>query len=256
MTEVVENARRICNAINIPAMVDLDTGFGNAINVRRTVREAILAGVSGFFIEDQVAPKRCGFLVGKELLDVGEAVGKFRAAVDARDELDPDVIVMARTDARTAAGGGLQEAIDRSKAYKEEAGVDISYVEALQTREEIAAVRKAVPGHLAVSIQAIRPLPTVQELEDLGCCMTLSNMFFHVGTVAKWDMLVEMKKRGLAPYHEWVEQHRNHPAAWPRIFERVGFSQIREWEEKYLSAEQMRTKYEKSQGLFEPGKDN
>ena len=255
MTEVVENARRICSAIDIPAMVDCDTGFGNAINVRRTVREAILAGVAGFYIEDQVAPKRCGFLVGKELLDMDEAIGKFRAAVDARDELDPDVIVMARTDARTAVGGSLQEAIDRSKAYKEEAGVDVSYIEALQTREEIAAVRAAVPGHIAVSIQAIRPLPTLQELEDLGCCMTLSNMFFHVGTVAKWDMLVEMKKRGLEPYHEWVEAHRGHPAAWPRIFERVGFSQVREWEEKYLSPERMKKKYGQSQGLFEPGRD-
>jgi len=256
MTEVVENARRICGAINIPAMVDCDTGFGNAINVRRTVREAILAGVSGFFIEDQVAPKRCGFVVGKELLDVGEAIGKYRAAVDARDELDPDVIVMARTDARTAVGGSLQEAIDRSKAYKEEAGVDVSYVEALQTRQEIEAVRKAVPGHLAVSVQAIRPLPTLQELEDLGCCMTLSNMFFHVGTVAKWDMLAAMKARGMEAYNEWVAAHKDHPAAWPRIFERVGFSKIREWEEKYLSAEQVRAKYEKSQGLFEPGRDN
>ena len=256
MTEVVENARRICGAINIPAMVDCDTGFGNAINVRRTVREAILAGVSGFFIEDQVAPKRCGFVVGKELLDVGEAIGKYRAAVDARDELDPDVIVMARTDARTAVGGSLQEAIDRSKAYKEEAGVDVSYVEALQTRQEIEAVRKAVPGHLAVSVQAIRPLPTLQELEDLGCCMTLSNMFFHVGTVAKWDMLAAMKARGMEAYNEWVAAHKDHPAAWPRIFERVGFSKIREWEEKYLSPEQVRAKYEKSQGLFEPGRDN
>jgi 2,3-dimethylmalate lyase len=184
-----------------------------------------------------------------------EAVGKFRAAVDARDEIDPDFIIMARTDARTAVGGSLEEAITRSKAYKEEAGVDISYVEALQTREEIEAVRKAVPGHLAVSVQAIRPLPTLQELEDLGCCMTLSNMFFHVGNVAKWDMLVQMKEHGLAPYNEWVEQHRGHPAAWPRIFERVGFSKIREWEEKYLSPEQVRAKYEQSEGLFEPGRD-
>jgi 2-methylisocitrate lyase-like PEP mutase family enzyme len=255
MTEVVENARRVANAVNIPAMVDCDTGFGNAINVRRTVREVILAGVAGLFIEDQLAPKRCGFVVGKELLDTEEAVGKFRAAVDARDELDPDVVIMARTDARTAVGGSLEEAIARSKAYKEEAGADVSYVEALQSRQEIEAVRKAVPGPLAVSVQALRPLPTLQELEDLGCCMTLSNMFFHAGTVAKWDMLVEMKKHGLGPYHDWVEQHRNHPAAWPRIFERVGFSDVRKWEEKYLSPAQVKAKYEGSQGLFEPGKD-
>jgi len=253
MTEVAENARRIANAVNIPVMMDCDTGFGNAINVRRTVREMIQAGVDGMFIEDQLAPKRCGFVVGKELVSIEEAVGKYRAAVDARDELDPDFIIMARTDSRTAVGGSLEEAITRSKAYKE-AGVDISYVEALQSREEIKAVRAAVPGHLAVSVQAIRPLPTLQELEDLGCCMTLSNMFFHVGNVAKWDMLVEMKKRGLEPLNEWTEKYRNHPAAWPRIFELVGFSQVREWEEKYLSPDRLKTKYEESQGLFEPGR--
>ena len=253
MTEVAENARRVANAVNIPVMMDCDTGFGNAINVRRTVREMIQTGVAGLFIEDQLAPKRCGFVVGKELVSIEEAVGKYRAAVDARDELDPDFIIMARTDSRTAVGGSLEEAITRSKAYKE-AGVDISYVEALQSREEIKAVRAAVPGHLAVSVQAIRPLPTLQELEDLGCCMTLSNMFFHVGNVAKWDMLVEMKKRGLEPLNEWTEKYRNHPAAWPRIFELVGFSQVREWEEKYLSPDRLKTKYEESQGLFEPGR--
>lgn len=255
MTEIAENARRIANAVNIPVMMDCDTGFGNAINVRRTVREMVQAGVTGLFIEDQLAPKRCGFVTGKELISREEAVGKFRAAVDARDELDPDFVIMARTDARTAVGGSLEEAIARSKAYKEEAGVDISYVEALQSREEIKAVRAAVPGHLAVSVQAIRPLPTLQELEDLGCCMTLSNMFFHVGNAAKWDMLVEMKKKGMEPYNEWVEKHRNHPAAWPRIFELVGFGQVREWEEKYLSPERLKAKYEGSQGLFEPGKE-
>ena len=255
MTEVAENARRIANAVNIPVMMDCDTGFGNAINVRRTVREMILAGVAGLFIEDQLAPKRCGFVVGKELLSIEEAVGKFRAAVDARDELDPDFIIMARTDARTAVGGGLEAAIARSKAYKEEAGVDISYVEALQSREEIKAVRAALPGPLAVSVQAIRPMPTLQELEDLGCCMTLSNMFFQVGNVAKWDMLVEMKKRGLEPFNKWHESHRDHPAAWPRIFELVGFAQIREWEEKYLSPERIKAKYEGSQGIFEPGRE-
>jgi 2-methylisocitrate lyase-like PEP mutase family enzyme len=253
MTEVAENARRIANAVNIPVMMDCDTGFGNAINVRRTVREMIQAGVAGLFIEDQLAPKRCGFVVGKELVSIEEAVGKYRAAVDARDELDPEFIIMARTDARTAVGGGLQEAIARSVAYKE-AGVDVSYVEALQSREEIKLVRAAVPGHLAVSVQAVRPLPTLQELEDLGCCMTLGNMFFHVGNVAKWDMLTEMKKRGLEPLNEWTEKHRSHQAAWPRVFELVGFSEVRRWEEKYLAPDQVKIKYEASEGLFEPGR--
>ncbi|MDH5364069.1 MAG: isocitrate lyase/PEP mutase family protein, partial [Dehalococcoidia bacterium] len=90
MTEMVENIQRICNVVSIPVMADCDTGFGNAINVRRTVQSVVQAGAAGLFIEDQVAPKRCGFVKGKELISVEEAVGKFRAAVDARNELDPD----------------------------------------------------------------------------------------------------------------------------------------------------------------------
>ena len=96
-------------------LVDGDTGFGNAINARRTVSEVIRAGAAGIFIEDQVAPKRCGFVKGKELIDIEEAVGKYRAACDVRDELDPDFIVMARSDARGAVGGSLQELIERGK---------------------------------------------------------------------------------------------------------------------------------------------
>jgi 2-methylisocitrate lyase-like PEP mutase family enzyme len=93
MTEMVENAQRICNAVNIPVIADGDTGFGNAINVRRTVQSMIQAGAAGVFIEDQVAPKRCGYVKGKEIISLEEAVGKFRAAVDARNELDKDFII-------------------------------------------------------------------------------------------------------------------------------------------------------------------
>ena len=106
----------------------------------------------------------------------------------------------------------------------------------------------------SVSVQAIKPMPTLQELEDLGCCMTLSNMFFQVGQVAKWDMLVEMKKQGLKVFNEWHESHRSHPAAFPRFYDLVGFDKIREWEEKYLSPERMQKKYGESQGLYEPKK--
>ena len=99
LTELVENTRRICQAVSIPVVVDCDTGFGNAINVCRTVDEIIRAGAASLFIEDQVAPKRCGFVKGKELVSLEEAVGKYRAACDVRDRLDPDFVIMARTDA-------------------------------------------------------------------------------------------------------------------------------------------------------------
>jgi len=104
-----------------------------AINVRRAVASVIRAGAAGLFIEDQVAPKRCGFVTGKEVIPVEEAVGKYKAAIDVRNELDPDFIIMARTDVRTAVGGSLEKVIQRGGAYLD-AGVDILYVSALQSR--------------------------------------------------------------------------------------------------------------------------
>ena len=101
--------------------------------------------------------------------------------------------------------------IQRAKAYREEAGVDVIYVEALQSREEIKQVRAALDGPVACSCQAIQPHPTLQELQELGMCMTLGIMFFHVGYVAWWDMLVAMKKHGLAPWIEWAEKAKDHP---------------------------------------------
>ena len=124
LTEMVENAGRMANAVNIPLIADADQGFGNAINVRRTVQEYIRAGVAGIHIEDQVAPKRCGFVQGKQLVSIEEAAGKYRAAVDAKNELDPDFVIIARCDARTAANGGLDEVVRRLRAYKD-AGVDM-----------------------------------------------------------------------------------------------------------------------------------
>lgn len=136
MTEVTMNARYMAGAIDIPLLCDSDTGYGNAVNVRRTVHEFIRAGVAGVHIEDQVFPKRCGFVSGKEVVPMDEAVGKYRAAVAARDELDPSFVIIARTDARTAVGGGLEEAITRAQAYRA-AGADVAYFEAPQSLDEI-----------------------------------------------------------------------------------------------------------------------
>ncbi|MFC1987981.1 oxaloacetate decarboxylase [Chloroflexota bacterium] len=250
MTEVVENVQRICNAVNIPVMADCDTGFGNAINVRRTVQSVIRAGAAGLFIEDQVAPKRCGFVKGKEIISIEEAVGKYRAAVDTSNEMDRDFIIMARTDARTAVGGSLEEVIRRGKAYREEAGVDVIYAEALQSREEIKKVRAALDGPLACSTRAITPPLTLEELQQLGMCMTLGVMFFRAGYVAWWDILVDMKKRGLAPWNEWIEKNKNHPMSWFGTYDLVGFPEVRELEEKYLPKEYL-DKYNKSAGLYD-----
>ncbi len=128
MSEMVANARYIASAVGIPLLADADTGFGNAINVIRTVREYIGAGVAGIHMEDQLSPKRCGHVAGRLVIPVEEAVGKIRAAVDARNGLDPDFVIVARTDARGASGGSLDDAIGRVNAYLA-AGADLGFIE-------------------------------------------------------------------------------------------------------------------------------
>ena len=140
---MVENVRFIgltVEAVGIPVIADADTGYGNAINVIRTVREYEKSGVAGFHIEDQVAPKKCGHYEGKEVISQAEMVGKIKAAVDTRR--DADMVIIARSDARAIEG--LEAAIDRVNAYLE-AGADVGFVEAPQTVEECAwsAVRCA-----------------------------------------------------------------------------------------------------------------
>lgn len=131
-TEMVDNLRYICRATSLPVIADMDTGYGNAINVRRTVREYERAGVAGFHIEDQVFPKKCGFMEGKQVIPMDEAVQKVRAALDART--DPNTVVIARTDA--LAPNGWADALARARAYRE-AGADLVFVDGIRTHEEL-----------------------------------------------------------------------------------------------------------------------
>jgi 2-methylisocitrate lyase-like PEP mutase family enzyme len=250
MTEAVENVRRVAAAVSIPVIADCDTGFGNAINVRRTVSEMVRAGAAGLFFEDQVAPKRCGFVAGKELIPAEEMVGKLRAAVDARDELDPDFVIIARTDARTAVGGGIDEVKRRAQLYRG-AGADMIYVEALQSNAEIQDIRTAFEGPYTCTFRGIKEQPTLEQLEEWGVSMTVASMFFKVGLVAMWDLLAEMKDRGLAPYNEMLDRTEHHPMGNFGTFDLTGFPQILEWERKYLSEEAMK-KYETSSGIYDP----
>lgn len=250
MTEMCENARRIADAVNIPVMVDCDTGYGNAINVRRTVEMMIKAGTAGLFIEDQQSPKRCGSVKGKQLISVEEAVGKYRAAVDVRNELDPDYVIMARTDSRNAVGGSLEEAIKRAKAYKK-AGVDVIYIEAIQSVEEIRRVRSEIEGPLACHCRSIVPQPTLEQLQELGMSLTVGVQYFKAGILANWDFLMDMKAHGLDPWVEFSEMMKTHPVGGFNYVDLLGFPKVREWEEKYLPPEQL-AKYEKSFGLYDP----
>lgn len=249
LSELAQNTRYICDASSLPVLVDCDTGFGNAVNVRRTVHDIIKAGAAGLFMEDQVAPKRCGFVKGKEVLPLEEALGKYRAAIDARNELDPDFVIMARCDARGAVDGSVDECVRRLTAYKR-AGVDVLYAEALQSMDEVRAVRAQVEGPFFVTTMAIRPRPTLKDLQDAGVSMGL--VFLpHVGLTAMWDMLEEVRARGLDAWNEYTDRTQDHPLGSFRVFDLTGFPKVREWEQKYLSPETL-AKYERSIGAYEP----
>jgi 2-methylisocitrate lyase-like PEP mutase family enzyme len=152
-------------AVGIPVIADADTGYGNAINVIRTVREYEKSGVAAFHIEDQVSPKKCGHYEGKEMVSRAEMVGKIHAAVDTRR--DPDLIIIARSDARAVEG--LQAAIDRVNAYLE-AGADVGFVEAPQNVEELRVVGRQVNGPALVNVfeGGKTPMVPAKELEAMG----------------------------------------------------------------------------------------
>ena len=164
-TEMVAVAKRVCGSVTIPVIIDADTGYGNALNVIRTVNELIDAGAAGMFLEDQVWPKRCGHMKGKRVIPVEEQVQKLRAAVDTRR--DRDFFVVARTDARQV--HDLDDAIQRCRRYKE-AGADALFVEAPNSREELARIAAELPPPLVANMLegGVTPLLTQEELGQLG----------------------------------------------------------------------------------------
>jgi methylisocitrate lyase len=164
-TEVVEAARRICSVVDTPVIVDADTGYGNAINVIRTVEDLLRAGAAGMFLEDQVWPKRCGHMKGKQVIPLDEQLKKLRAAVEAK--ADQDFFIVARTDSRQALG--LDEAIKRGIAFKE-AGADAVFIEAPESKDEMAEISRHVPGPLVANMleRGVTPLMGPKELKELG----------------------------------------------------------------------------------------
>lgn len=164
-SEVISAAQRICAVVDTPVIVDADTGYGNAINVIRTVEELVRAGAAGMFLEDQVWPKRCGHMRGKQVIPLDEQVKKLRAAVEAR--ANTDFFIVARTDSRQALG--LAEAIRRGIAFKE-AGADAVFIEAPESREEMRQIAREVPGPLVANMleRGVTPLMAPKELKALG----------------------------------------------------------------------------------------
>src|SRR5215470_18175207 len=156
--EMVESVRRITNVTDIPVFADADTGYGNAVNVYYTVQAYIRAGGAGLHIEDQEAPKKSGTLAGRRLISVEEAIGKYKAAVAAKKELDPDFVVCARCDSIGAEGSGFENAIERSIAYVKEGGVDAIWVNTIRSAKK-SRKRAGAFARLSSRLTTGRDLP-------------------------------------------------------------------------------------------------
>lgn len=226
MSEMADNARRIVEAVDLPVIADADTGYGNPINVLRTVREYERAGVAGLHIEDQVAPKKCGHMEGKQVVPVAEMVAKVRAAVDAR--VSKDLVIIARTDARAVEG--LDAAIERAAAYRE-AGADVLFIEAPQSVDEVRAIAAAFPTvPLLFNYAEGGKTPAVDHsmLAELGFAIVI----FPIATLlaatrAMRTVLAQIRADG-TPIHVLPDLPR-----FAEFLDFIGLPEIRDLEQRY-----------------------
>lgn len=196
MTEILENARNIVNVTALPVICDCDTGFGNAINMIRTVREFEAAGLAGIQVEDQIMPKKCGHTEGKQLVSKEEMVQKIQAAVDTRK--DPNFVLIIRTDA--IAVNGLDDALDRAKAY-EEAGADVIFVEAPRNTDEMKRISSTIHAPLVANMVehgGKTPILSAQDLKKLGYKMAIYPCSLWMASIKSMqELLLVLKKDGV-----------------------------------------------------------
>ena len=226
LTEMANHTRNICGAIDIPVLVDGDTGHGGVLNVMRTVKEFEKAGAAGLFIEDQTFPKRCGHLEGKQVISSEEMVAKIKAAVDARE--DSDFVIQARTDA--IATHGIDEAIERANTYRE-AGADLLFIEAPTTKEQIIKINKEVNAP-TVAIQgegAKTPMTTAKELEKIGFSVVVyPGSALYAAAWAVKGVMKELMDRGT------TEGYMDRMYNFPGFNELMGVERFLEKEGMYL----------------------
>ena len=194
LEDVCIDIRRITSAVDLPLLVDADTGWGHAFNIARTVKEMTKAGAAGIHLEDQVAAKRCGHRPNKELVSTEEMCDRIRAAVDAKT--DPDFVIMARTDAH--ASEGQQSAIDRAKAYVE-AGADMIFAEAIHTLKEYKEFTDVIKVPVLANITEFgaTPMFTTEELGSVGISMVLYPLSaFRAMNKAALAVYQELKDKG------------------------------------------------------------
>jgi 2-methylisocitrate lyase-like PEP mutase family enzyme len=229
MTEMVENAARIADCSGLPVIADADTGYGNALNVVRTTREYERAGVAAIHIEDQVFPKRCGYLQGKDVIPASAFIEKIKAAVDSRK--NDDFVIIARTDARAVLG--LEEAIERANLYVE-AGADMAFVEGLESIEEVREIPLRVKAPCVVNMAGPAtktPPVAIEELRQIGYRISIyPGICMAAAIFSMREALRTLKEEGIG----WDALH---PIGPHEIFAAVGLEEWKTLEKKYSGAQ-------------------
>ncbi len=243
-TEVAKIASMVASAVDAPIIADADDGYGNALSTMRTVQEMVKTGVAGIHLEDQRFPKRCGHIAGKTIVSREEAIGKYRAALDERNRLDRDFVIIARTDAFGAVGGSMEEAIWRGRAYAD-AGVDLVWAELSSSErgpavEFARAMRQSHPKlplafNYSSSFKWNRdadPL-TFRELGELGYKFIFITLFgAHAAMYAVWNHMHELAKNEEQAQWNLERLKADHPTESHHVMARVAHFQ--ELERRYI----------------------
>lgn len=242
MKDVLDMTWNIAQAVNIPVMADIDTGGGNAVNAAWITERLIAMGVAGMNIEDQVFPKRCGHMAGKEVIPADEMAGKVKACSDARNRFDKDFIINARTDAFAAMG--LEEAIRRCNLNLE-SGADLTFIDGIKTRSDIEKAVKSVKGPLSVNLMdAISGMKTelipIPELAKMGVARVsipvASIMVAHKALMNFFKTLKQSPGGILPGQTQWVSSFEEYT-------DFVGLKDYKKMEDTYLPGERIETKY-------------
>jgi 2-methylisocitrate lyase-like PEP mutase family enzyme len=241
LRDVVDHARHVAARTELPIFLDLDTGFGNAVNVHFSVEECIRCGVAGVSIEDQEAPKKSATVAGRRCISRDEAIGKYRAAIAARDALDPSFVICARCDVLGAQGGSFEEALQRSIAYVRDGGADFVWLNSVESREQVARACKEIPAPVMVIWGGAPPAPSLDEYATLGVRVALYPVIASaIGLQAAWMVLNDFKERGTVALDDWARTVKESPSGPVSLTSIVRFDQIRDIEQRCLPDEVQR----------------
>ena len=232
LRDVADHARHMARVTPMPILVDADTGFGNAVNVHYTVAELVNSGVAGLQIEDQEAPKKSGTGAGRRCVSIEENVGKLKAAIAARNALDPQFVICARTDSLGSEGGSFEDALARCNAYARDGGADIVWLNSIRTLEQVREACAKLPVPMLASWGGPKPTPSLAEFERRGLRILLHpTIAASAGMQAAWQMLNDMQARGSQAIDDWAAAVAAHPAGAADLKKIFNADKIREIEE-------------------------